>query len=170
MICSYAWVWRRSNSRTVCWRTRRSRVLMCSLRMIMTSDRCNRYKQITMFYLLNVLEYNIHKTSKEIECWRHCCDPYSYTSPIFPSHSIGENFRFVFWPGDFVAKAKQINSQSNLISMSNFAGPSYLTIISSVYIILIWDPCIFDLYNLCQIRSNYVHRTPDQCALDFNEK
>ena len=32
--------------------------------------------------------------------------------------------------GDLVAKVKQINSQSDLMSMSNFAGPSYLTIIS----------------------------------------
>ena len=47
-------------------------------------------------------------------------------------------------------KVKQINSQSDLIWMMSFAGPSYLTIRSSVYIILIWDPCIFNLYNLCQ--------------------
>ena len=39
-------------------------------------------------------------------------------------------------PGDFVKKVKQINNQSDLISMSSFAGPSYLTIRSSVYIIL----------------------------------
>ena len=37
-------------------------------------------------------------------------------------------------PGDFVTKVKQINSQSDLILMSSFAGPSYLTIRSSVYI------------------------------------
>ena len=29
-------------------------------------------------------------------------------------------------PGDFVTKVKQINSQSDLISMSTFTGPSYL--------------------------------------------
>ena len=38
-------------------------------------------------------------------------------------------------PGDFATKVKQINSQSDLIWMSSFAGPSYLTIRSSVYII-----------------------------------
>ena len=37
-------------------------------------------------------------------------------------------------PGDFVTKVKQINSQSDLTSMLSFAGPSYLTIRSSVYI------------------------------------
>ena len=46
-------------------------------------------------------------------------------------------FFFPQVPGDFVAKVKQINGQSDLISMSNFAGPSYLTTISFVYIILI---------------------------------
>ena len=30
-------------------------------------------------------------------------------------------------PGDFVTKVKQINSQSDLIWMSSFAGPFYLT-------------------------------------------
>ena len=46
-------------------------------------------------------------------------------------------------PGDFVKKVEQIlNDQSDLILMSSFAGPSYLTIRSSVYVILIRDPCI----------------------------
>ena len=40
-------------------------------------------------------------------------------------------------PGDLVTKVKQINSPSDLIWMTSFAGPSYLTIRSSVYIILI---------------------------------
>ena len=40
-------------------------------------------------------------------------------------------------PGDFVTKVKQINSQSDLIWMTRFADPSYLTVRSSVYIILI---------------------------------
>ena len=40
-------------------------------------------------------------------------------------------------PGDFVTKVKQINSQSDLIWMTSFAGTSYLTIRSSVDIILI---------------------------------
>ena len=38
-------------------------------------------------------------------------------------------------PGDCITKVKQINSQSDLISMSNFAGLSHLTIRFSVYII-----------------------------------
>ena len=41
------------------------------------------------------------------------------------------------FPGDFAAKVKQVNSQSDLIWRSSFAGPSYLTIRSPVYIILI---------------------------------
>ena len=41
------------------------------------------------------------------------------------------------YPGDFVTKVKQINSQLDLIWMLSFAGPSYLTIRSSVHIILI---------------------------------
>ena len=39
-------------------------------------------------------------------------------------------------PGDTVTKIKQINSQSESILMLNFAGPIYLTIRSSAYIIL----------------------------------
>ena len=31
-------------------------------------------------------------------------------------------------PGDFVTNMKQINSQSDLTSMSSFASPSYLTV------------------------------------------
>ena len=54
--------------------------------------------------------------------------------------------------------------------MSKFSGPSYLTIRYSVYIILIRDPCIFNLYNLCQTVSNYVCRKAHQYALHFNEK
>ena len=57
------------------------------------------------------------------------------SSENFPTTS--RDFFHKFMPGDFVTKVKQINSQSDLISMSNFAGPSYLTIRSSVYIILI---------------------------------
>ena len=40
-------------------------------------------------------------------------------------------------PGDFITKVKQINSRSDLIWVTSFAGPSYLTTRSSVYIILI---------------------------------
>ena len=42
-----------------------------------------------------------------------------------------------YYPDDFITKVKQINSQSDLISMSSFAGLSYLTIRFSVCIILI---------------------------------
>ena len=65
---------------------------------------------------------------------------------------------------------EQINSQSDFISMLNFAGLSYLTIRSSVYIILIWDSCIFNPYNLCQTGSNYTRRRPHQCALHFSKQ
>ena len=55
--------------------------------------------------------------------------------------------------------------------MSSFAGPSYLTIRSSVYIILIWDPYIFNLYNLWQTRwCIYIRRKPRQCGLHFHEQ
>ena len=54
--------------------------------------------------------------------------------------------------------------------MSNFAGPSYLTIRSSVYIILIWDPCIFNLYDLWKPESNFIRRKPHQYALHFSEQ
>ena len=73
-------------------------------------------------------------------------------------------------PGDFATKVKQISSQSGLIWMSNFAGPSYLTIGSSVYIILIWDPYIFNLYNLWQTRYIYIRRKPRQYGLHFKEQ
>ena len=53
--------------------------------------------------------------------------------------------------------------------MSSFAGPSYLTVRSPLCVILIWDPCIFNLYNLCQTGSSYLRRKP-QCALRFNEQ
>ena len=48
-------------------------------------------------------------------------------------------------PADFVTYVKPINSQSDLISMLTFAGLSYLTIRSSVYINLIWNPYIMGL-------------------------
>ena len=64
----------------------------------------------------------------------------------------------LFLPGSFVTKVKRINSQSDLILMSNFAGPSYFIIRTSVHIILIRDPCIFNLYNLCQTVSKILHR------------
>ena len=54
--------------------------------------------------------------------------------------------------------------------MSSFAVQSSLTIRSSVYIILIWDPYIFDLYNLWQTWCNYMRRKTNQYALHFNEQ
>ena len=63
---------------------------------------------------------------------------------------------------------KQINSQSDLISMSSFASLSYLTIRSSVCIILI---CIYNLHNLCQTGSSYKSpKRHQQCVLNFNEQ
>ena len=73
-------------------------------------------------------------------------------------------------PGDFATIVKQINSQSDLIWMSSFAGPSDITIRSSVHIILIWIPCIFNLCNLWQTRCIYIRRKPRQCGLHFNEE
>ena len=52
-------------------------------------------------------------------------------------HFLQKTFFSIFYPSDFATKVKQINSESNLIYMSSFAGPSYLTVRSSVYIILI---------------------------------
>ena len=81
-----------------------------------------------------------------------------------------EIYLYIRNPGDFVTKVKQINSQSDLIWMRSLAGPSYFTIRSSVNIILIWGPCIFNLYNLCQTGSNYIRQEPQQYALHFNEQ
>ena len=50
--------------------------------------------------------------------------------------------------------------------MSRFADPSYLTIRSSVYISLIWDPYIFNLYNLWRTRCIHIR----QFGLHFNEQ
>ena len=62
-------------------------------------------------------------------------------------------------PGDFVTKVKQINSQYDLIWMSSFAGPSYIIIRSSVYIILIWDPHISYLYHLRPTNLMQLHKS-----------
>ena len=80
------------------------------------------------------------------------------------------NASSIFLPGDFVKNVRQINSQADLTSMSSFYSPSYLTIRSFLYIILIWNPCIFNLYNLCQTGSSYLGRKPHQCMLPFNEQ
>ena len=55
--------------------------------------------------------------------------------------------------------------------MLNFSGPSYPTVRFSVYIILIWDPSIFNLYNLWQTWFNHICGKPHQRALlHFNEQ
>ena len=72
-------------------------------------------------------------------------------------------FTEITQPGNFVMNVKQINSQSNLTSMTSFAGPSYLTIRSYVYIILTWDSCLPNLI------VYYILAKLHQCALHFNE-
>ena len=42
---------------------------------------------------------------------------------------------------------KQINNKSDLISMSSFAGPSYLTTIYMIHIILTWD-FVFSIFTI----------------------
>ena len=67
------------------------------------------------------------------------------TVPYFdrPHVSTHLNFKMIIFhlylPGNFVTKVKQMNSQLDLIPIWKFCwpGPSYLTIRSSVYIILI---------------------------------
>ena len=69
----------------------------------------------------------------------------SVLTEIFISDHVIVNGHFLFlplnqrrkFPGDVGTKVKQINGQSDLIYMSSFAGKFYLTIKSSVYIILI---------------------------------
>ena len=65
-------------------------------------------------------------------------------------------------PSDFATKVKEIKSQADLIWMSSFAGLSYLTIRSSVYIILMLDPYIL---NLLQSLTNSVHLHTSQTSL-----
>ena len=91
--------------------------------------------------------------------------------PGVTCHVQGCTLFWIYFPGDFITKVKQINSQSDLISMSTFAGLSYLTIRLSVCTILIWDPCICNLHNLCQTGFSYIRRKPhQQRALNFNEQ
>ena len=91
------------------------------------------------------------------------------SSSVFKENCL--HFQWPFpHPGDFPMKVKQINSQSDLIWMSSFVVPSYLTIRSSVYIIFIWDPFILNLYNFWQTRCIYIRRKPRQCGLLFNEQ
>ena len=56
------------------------------------------------------------------------------TSSIMP---FSEKRKLAVEPADFIKNVRQINSKSDLTSMSRFAGPSYLTVRSSLYIILI---------------------------------
>ena len=55
---------------------------------------------------------------------------------VSATHCLISAFSSKKKPGDFITNVKQINNQSDLISMSNFAGPFYLTIRSSVCMIL----------------------------------
>ena len=110
--------------------------------------------------------------NNEITTWTNMS--YDFVSFLFPPppppHPYWQVYLLTIIPGDFATKVKQINSQSGLIWMSSFAGPSYLTIRSSVYIILIWDPYISNLYNLWQTWCIYICRKPCQCGLHFNEQ
>ena len=89
--------------------------------------------------------------------------PFSFLA--FPNLSI----TITPFPGDFVTNVKKINSQSDLTLMSSFAGPSYLTVRSSYYVILNSDR-IFSLYNPCLTGSSYLHWKPHQCAPRFKEQ
>ena len=53
-----------------------------------------------------------------------------------------------------VSKVKQISIQSDLTSMSSFAGPSYLTIRSSVFIILLYFQSLKYLQNQFQLHTS----------------
>ena len=66
-----------------------------------------------------------------------CENPWSHPKDVRTARLIDP-----LLPGDFVTEVKQINSQSDLIWITSFAGLSYLTIRSSVNIILISDPLI----------------------------
>ena len=116
-------------------------------------------------------------------CWRFLYTAVEQKLAIFTSKRNSEINAFLsvyfvpfsFWEPDTTSTRwfcyeSETNQRSDLIWMSSFAGPSYLTMRSSVYIILIWDPCIFNIYNLCQIRSSCIRRKPRQCGLHFNEK
>ena len=64
----------------------------------MTSNPCNKYEQMITSYLLSVLEYNIDKTSKGIECCHHCRDLYFNNTSWFSScHFNDNNFNVMFW-------------------------------------------------------------------------
>ena len=65
---------------------------------------------------------------------RHTCNVLSSTESIAASYPSFKE-AITGSPCDFVTKVKQINSQSDLISMSSFAGSCYLIVRSSVYII-----------------------------------
>ena len=126
---------------------------------------------------------NVYKTENEAQ--NICLQPWSKIEGTLHPFSLSLNVPIwclchpinddcdctsLLLPGDFITNMKQVNSQSDLISMSSFAGPSYPTLRSSFCIILIWDPCICNLYNLCQTWSNYTLQKPHQCAHSFTEQ
>ena len=118
-------------------------------------------------YLAKDMIQNVFVTSSS----SHFCFPIFY-NPIYRGLVSWKGRSTVSCsrhPADFITNMTQINSQSELISMSSLASPSYLTIRSSVYMILIWDPWIFNLYNLWQTGSSYIGLKPHQCVLHFNE-
>ena len=99
--------------------------------------------------LVMLRTYSTWKSSKSIVCLRfplHFCATVNlleqYRCDKLRYFQVGRQWSLAFqkiwafgiYPGDFVTKVKQINSQAGLISMSSFAGPSYLTIRSSVFV------------------------------------
>ena len=65
---------------------------LCSLRMRITSDPCNKYEQDHNFLYFKCFRINIPQTRKGIECWCHYRDLYLNTSWLSSSHFNGENF------------------------------------------------------------------------------
>ena len=82
-----------------------------SLAIVLTTSRCHFDEMVTA-----------HRNEVLISfCQRSCGRLFLSLGSLIPG-------------SDFVTKVKQINSQSDLISMSSFAGPSSFLIRSSVYI------------------------------------
>ena len=71
-----------------------------------------------------------------------------------------------------ISLRKSSKSTANQIWSRCQVLPALLTwqIRSSVYYILIWDPWIFNLYNLWQTRCIYIRRKPHQYGLHFYEQ
>ena len=133
-----------------------------------------RIKNLCFFILKQKTCYSIPVPRSSTEKWPVINKPNTHHALTVKwtedksSNKLKVSTKSMCYLGDFVTLVKQINSESDLILMSTFAGPSYFTVRSSVFIILIWDPCVFNLYNLCQTGSNYVRRRLHQCAFHFN--